>query len=110
MMRWVVPVVAVALLAIGYAVGTAGGAESRQAKTYVLRPGDEIYMPGLDLRCFYRRVQAAWARGLVLDCGTKSTDMQGVRTLIWAKVAELRHWAEGFDPAWKLLARVRRHS
>jgi hypothetical protein len=107
MMRWVVPVVAVALLATGYAVGTAGGAESRQAKTYVLRPGDEIYMPGLDLQCSYRHVVSPWAR-LDLDCGTKSTEMQGVRILISPKVAELRHWAEGFDPAWKLLARVRR--
>jgi hypothetical protein len=117
MMRWVVPVVAVALLATGYAVGTAGADSRRQPGTYVLRDSAEIYIPALDLRRWYGRIAGPWRPdlqrrlrwpGLWLDCGNRSTEMEGVRIMISPKVAELWHFAEGFDPAWKLLARARR--
>ena len=108
MMRWVVPVVAVALLATGYAVGTAGADSRRQPGTYVLRDSAEIYVPALDLRCWYGRVVGPAGDRLQLDCGTRSTEMEGVRIVISRKFAELWHWAEVSGQAWKLLARARR--
>src|SRR5262245_59158755 len=74
--------VALVTLLVGFYMGTAKASAGSQAKEYVLRHGDEIYLPGLDLWCFYGAHTSPAASGLQLDCGRRSTDMEGLRIIM----------------------------
>ncbi len=73
-------------------------------RRYVLSPGDEISLPGLDLGCAYYAKVAV--HGRLLDCGRVSTDYEGVRVLISPRVVEFNRWSE--SRGWTQIARARR--
>jgi hypothetical protein len=75
-------------------------------RTLVLQPGDELYVPLLDLGCaLYPKAGASG--GPLLDCGRVSTNYRGLRVEVARRKAELSRWSQALG--WRSVASAARN-
>ena len=78
--------------------GTRDAQTARQGpRNITVRPGDQIFAPGLDLHCWYFDDVRGYGR--LMDCSRASTDGTGWHTFTSARLMQLRSGTgRGFHP------------